>query len=220
MGYVPKPEISLTIDSKLWILYRIMKKSKFLPLPICLEKTPKLHHWWVTFSQLHITVDSGTRTSLSRKIVFFSLKKNNSSWKSSLLYVVGCLVLRNFKFFFFLLKLSTVCTFWIVLMCWCQKWFLKNEKTSHVFRYEKLFEKQPLPHCQTLFRTGYVIVWVTTFWPYWKKKKIQLRDNCRRFKLVFPYYSPWNYKGGDGFVFGKAVNIIFLNVFYLKNILK
>ena len=52
------------------------------------------------------------------------------------------------------------------------------------------------------------------------KKKIQLRDNCRRFKLVFPCYSPWNYKGGDGFVFGKAVNIIFLNVFYLKNILK
>ena len=31
---------------------------------------------------------------------------------------------------FFLLKLSTVCTFWIVLMCWCQKWFLKNKKTS------------------------------------------------------------------------------------------
>jgi hypothetical protein len=22
--------------------------------------------------------------------------------------------------------------FWIVLMCWCQKWFLKNEKTSLV----------------------------------------------------------------------------------------
>ena len=35
----------------------------------------------------------------------------------------------NFNFFF-LLKLSAVCTFWIVLMCWCQKWFLKNEKTS------------------------------------------------------------------------------------------
>ena len=32
--------------------------------------------------------------------------------------------------FFFLLKLSSVCTFWIVLMCWCQKWFLKNKKTS------------------------------------------------------------------------------------------
>jgi len=32
--------------------------------------------------------------------------------------------------FFFLLKLSAVCTFWIVLMCWCQKWFLKNKKTS------------------------------------------------------------------------------------------
>jgi hypothetical protein len=32
--------------------------------------------------------------------------------------------------FFFLLKFNMVCTFWIVLMCWCQKWFLKNEKTS------------------------------------------------------------------------------------------
>ena len=30
---------------------------------------------------------------------------------------------------FFLLKLSAVCNFWIVLMCWCQKWFLKNKKT-------------------------------------------------------------------------------------------
>jgi len=38
----------------------------------------------------------------------------------------------NFKFFFFLLKLSAVCTFWIVLMCWYQKWFLKNKKTSLV----------------------------------------------------------------------------------------
>jgi len=33
-------------------------------------------------------------------------------------------------FFCFLLKLSVVCTFWIVLMCWYQKWFLKNKKTS------------------------------------------------------------------------------------------
>ena len=38
-------------------------------------------------------------------------------------------VSSNFEIFF-LLKLSAVCTFWIVLMCWCQKWFLKNEKTS------------------------------------------------------------------------------------------
>ena len=48
-----------------------------------------------------------------------------------------CLVLRLYlRFvqiwicFFFLLKLNAVCTFWIVLMCWCQKWFLKNKKTS------------------------------------------------------------------------------------------
>ena len=32
--------------------------------------------------------------------------------------------------FFFLLKFNMVYMFWIVLMCWCQKWFLKNEKTS------------------------------------------------------------------------------------------
>ena len=37
---------------------------------------------------------------------------------------------KNSKFFFFLLKFNMVCTFWIVLMCWCQKWFLKNKKTS------------------------------------------------------------------------------------------
>jgi len=37
---------------------------------------------------------------------------------------------ENLNFFFILLKLSAVCTFWIVLMCWCQKWFLKNKKTS------------------------------------------------------------------------------------------
>jgi len=37
--------------------------------------------------------------------------------------------ISNF-FFFFLLKLSAVCTFWIVLICWYQKWFLKNKKTS------------------------------------------------------------------------------------------
>jgi len=29
---------------------------------------------------------------------------------------------------FFLLKFNMVCMFWIFLMCWCQKWFLKNEK--------------------------------------------------------------------------------------------
>ena len=31
---------------------------------------------------------------------------------------------------FFLLKFNMVCMFWIVLMCWYQKWFLKNKKTS------------------------------------------------------------------------------------------
>ena len=31
---------------------------------------------------------------------------------------------------FFLLKFNMVCMFWIILMCWCQKWFLKNKKKS------------------------------------------------------------------------------------------
>jgi hypothetical protein len=44
-------------------------------------------------------------------------------------YCVCNCVSSNFKFIF-LLKLSAVCIFWIVLMCWCQKWFLKNKKTS------------------------------------------------------------------------------------------
>jgi hypothetical protein len=39
------------------------------------------------------------------------------------------LFLTEFKIFF-LLKLSAICTFWIVLICWCQKWFLKNKKIS------------------------------------------------------------------------------------------
>jgi hypothetical protein len=35
---------------------------------------------------------------------------------------------KIWKLFFFLLKFNMVCTFWIVLMCWCQKWFLKKWK--------------------------------------------------------------------------------------------
>jgi len=55
---------------------------------------------------------------------------------------------KNLIFFF--LKFNIVCTFWIVLMCWYQKWFLKNKKNHwHVFWHEKLFKKQPRLHCQT-----------------------------------------------------------------------
>jgi len=36
--------------------------------------------------------------------------------------------LKNLNFF--LLKFNMIYMFWIVLMCWCQKWFLKNKKTS------------------------------------------------------------------------------------------
>jgi hypothetical protein len=61
----------------------------------------------------------------------------------------GC-VSKKFEFFF-LLKFNMVCMFWIVLMCWCQKWFFKKMKKHHwhVFWHEKLFEKHPQPHCQT-----------------------------------------------------------------------
>jgi len=64
------------------------------------------------------------------------------------LYSSTC-ISSNFNFFF-LLKLNTVCIFWIVLICWCQKWFLKNKKNYwYIFQHEKLFKKQLLPHCQT-----------------------------------------------------------------------
>jgi hypothetical protein len=36
--------------------------------------------------------------------------------------------LKNLNFF--LLKFNMICMFWIVLIYWCQKWFLKNKKTS------------------------------------------------------------------------------------------
>jgi hypothetical protein len=42
----------------------------------------------------------------------------------------GCPAFPKNLIFFFLLKFNMICMFWIVLMCWCQKWFLKNEKTS------------------------------------------------------------------------------------------
>jgi hypothetical protein len=38
------------------------------------------------------------------------------------------LFLKNLMFLF-LLKFNIIYMFWIVLMCWCQKWFLKNKKT-------------------------------------------------------------------------------------------
>jgi hypothetical protein len=50
-----------------------------------------------------------------------SREKNNMLWYlENVWYCVCTCVLSKFEFFF-LLKLSAVCTFWIVLMCWCQK---------------------------------------------------------------------------------------------------
>jgi len=78
----------------------------------------------------------------------------------SVWYCVCTCVSSKFEFFFFLLKLNAVCTFWIVLMCWCQKWFLKNKKNHwHAFRHEKLFEKHQQPHCQTRSKSYVSVSW-------------------------------------------------------------
>jgi hypothetical protein len=51
-------------------------------------------------------------------------------WQQQKLLLFGIAFVPVFRlnliFFFF----SAVCTFWIVLICWCQKWVLKNKKTS------------------------------------------------------------------------------------------
>jgi len=72
----------------------------------------------------------------------FKQQRNISSVFYHFLIVLGAF-LRNFKVVtqlnlehvsknlkFFSLKFNMVCMFWIVLMCWCQKLFLKNKKTS------------------------------------------------------------------------------------------
>jgi hypothetical protein len=65
-------------------------------------------------------------------ILIYKIKKNIILIKN-IIHTFGNAIqpafLKNLKYFF-LLKFNMVCTFWIVLMCWCQKWFLKNEKTS------------------------------------------------------------------------------------------
>jgi len=65
--------------------------------------------------------------------------------------------------FFFLLKFNMVCTFWIVLMCWCQKWFLKNEKTSLAcILARKVIWKAPattLPNTLSTWIRGLLVIW-------------------------------------------------------------
>ena len=68
-------------------------------------------------------------TSFSFTLTKWPFATSPREARENVWYCVYICVSSKFKFFF-LLKLSTVCTFWIVLMCWCQKWFLKNKKTS------------------------------------------------------------------------------------------
>ena len=68
----------------------------------------------------------------------FSSKFWHSTFRACWINQVYCLLAETvfaprsqiIQNFFFWLKFNMFCMFWIVLMCWCQKWFLKNEKTS------------------------------------------------------------------------------------------
>jgi len=77
-------------------------------------------------------------------------------------------------FFFFLLKFNMICTFWIVLMCWCQKWFLKNKKTSLAcILARKVIWKAPattLPNTLLIFRYGLcrMLFWILEFWIFYR----------------------------------------------------
>jgi len=63
-------------------------------------------------------------------LYLFTCEERSNELRERLVLRLYMRFLQIWIFFFFLLKLSAVCTFWIVLMCWCQKWFLKNKKTS------------------------------------------------------------------------------------------
>jgi hypothetical protein len=100
-------------------------------------------HKWFVENSIRIKFDLTRENWFNNRLLSFSFlwlnlnpilialenKEDYSAWLCGWTCVWTC-VWSNFKFFYFLLKLSVVCTFWIVLMCWCQKWFLKNEKTS------------------------------------------------------------------------------------------
>jgi hypothetical protein len=72
---------------------------------------------------------------------------------------------------FFFAKLSAVCTFWIVLMCWYQKWFLKNEKNI----------------IDMYFDTKSYLTCVHKSWNWlYKKKSVQKKGNFLEWSLLFP----------------------------------
>jgi len=86
--------------------------------------------------------------------------------------------------FFFLLKLSAVCTFWIVLMCWCQKWFLKNEKTSLacISAWKAIWKTTATTLPNTLLKDDiavclslYIINFFTEFSRFWAPQKFRLQ---------------------------------------------
>jgi hypothetical protein len=47
---------------------------------------------------------------------------------------------------FFLLKFNMICTFWIVLMWWCQKWFLKIKNIIGMYFGAKSYLKSTRNH--------------------------------------------------------------------------
>jgi hypothetical protein len=80
--------------------------------------------------------------------------------------------------FFFLLKFNMICMFWIVLMCWCQKWFLKIEKNIIDMHFgTKSYLKSNRYH--TVKHSLYQH-WSTLAWNYWRRGGTRL---CRHLFL-------------------------------------
>jgi hypothetical protein len=79
---------------------------------------------------------------------------------------------------FFLLKFNMICMFWIVLMCWCQKWFLKIEKNIIDMHFgTKSYLKSNRYH--TVKHSLYQH-WSTLAWNYWRRGGTRL---CRHLFL-------------------------------------
>jgi len=117
-----------------------------------------------------------------------------------------------------------VCTFWIVLMCWCQKWFLKNEKNIIVMHFgTKIYLKSTRNHTakhalrvlKWLFRIVFLKVFICFFYieliflyflSFWyvniknnflknkKKYYFNIFLNKKHFKIKLLLYSPTSFR--------------------------